>query len=88
MVALELETVNGLISAGNAADNPTRGWPEFFALLRDFIDLSKVAVIPGNHDYYGWDLFNDSGLARIAETIGIEFAETRVIEVAGVGFVC
>lgn len=87
-VAKELEAVDALIIAGDIADNPARNWPDFFALLGDLVDLRKVAVLPGNHDFYGWDILDDAGLATIAETIGIQYAQKRVLEMDAARFVC
>ena len=51
----ELEAIDALIIAGDIADNPASSWPAFSKVLGDLIDLRKVAIFPGNHDYHGWD---------------------------------
>lgn len=38
----------------------------------------RIWVIPGNHDYYGATL-DDTVLARIAESAGVNFAQKRVL---------
>jgi len=87
-VAEELATVDALIIAGDIADNPAQGWPGFFGSLEGLIDLQRVWVIPGNHDYYGWRLDNDDGLAAIARKAGANFAQKRVIKISGSRFLC
>ncbi|WP_306755234.1 metallophosphoesterase family protein [Paracoccus actinidiae] len=87
-VAKELETVDALIIAGDIADNPASNWPAFFKVLGDLIDLRKVAIFPGNHDYHGWDILDDDGLAAMAEAVGIRYAQKQVIRLDGSRFVC
>lgn len=87
-VATDLQAVDALIIAGDIADNPAQGWPAFFKVLGDLIDLRKVAVFSGNHDYHGWDILDDAGMAAIAKTIGIHYAQKRVLEIDAARFVC
>lgn len=83
-----LETLDALIIAGDIADNPAHGWPNFFGWLKHVIDPGKVWVIPGNHDYYGWRLDDDEGLRRIAEGCGVNVAQKRAVELEGHRFLC
>lgn len=57
-------------------------------MLGDLIDLRKVAVLPGNHDFYGWDILDDAGLAAMAEAVGIRYAQKQVIRLDESRFVC
>ncbi|MCU9849015.1 metallophosphoesterase [Defluviimonas sp. WL0024] len=82
------ETLDALIIAGDIAEHPRHGWPNCFGWLRNVIDPEKVWVVPGNHDYYGWDLGGDDGLRSFAEREGINFAQKSVIELGGMRFLC
>ncbi|MBV0893472.1 metallophosphoesterase family protein, partial [Paracoccus sp. Z118] len=87
-VAEEIASVDALIVAGEIAESPAQGWPGFFGYLEGLIDLGRVWVIPGNHDYYGRRLDDDSGLAGIAAQAGVNFAQKRRFEIGGNRFLC
>ncbi|WP_338048980.1 metallophosphoesterase [Paracoccus salipaludis] len=70
------------------ADNPAQGLPGFFGSLEGLIDLQRVWVIPGNHDYHGWRLDDDDGLAAIAAQAGVNFAQKQVIDIGASRFLC
>lgn len=88
MILDELEGLDALIIAGDLTDDPELNWPKLFRFLADHIDLCRVYVIPGNHDYYGWRLDDDEGLRKIAENSGVNFAQKSAIEVGGDRFIC
>ena len=48
-----LRGIDGLILAGDLADDPLRTWPVYLNWLGRQIDPAKVHILPGNHDYYG-----------------------------------
>ena len=83
-----LTSLDALIIAGDIADNPSYSWPRFFNRLHRVIDLAKVWIIPGNHDYYGWRLGDDAGLQAIAERAGANFAQKRTIRIGDDRFLC
>lgn len=87
-IADVLETLDALIIAGDLSNDPRNGWSNLFGYLEYLISLEKVWVIPGNHDYYSWDLHDDQGLAAIAAKSGVNFAQKQTVTIGGNRFLC
>ncbi len=83
-----LEEVDALVIAGDVSSDPLRTWPAFLGWLREMIDLDKVWITPGNHDYYDWHLQGDAELRKIVENRGAHFAQKEVLEFDKVRFLC
>lgn len=81
-------TLDALIIAGDLANDPLRHWPATLDRIGRLMDPRKVFVMPGNHDYYFWNLAGDGKLRAIVEAAGMNFAQKRVIEFGGVRFLC
>jgi 3',5'-cyclic AMP phosphodiesterase CpdA len=82
------QTLDAVIIAGDLANDPMRNWPPALARIGRLIDPSKVWVIPGNHDYYGWNLAGDDGLRALSEQAGMNFAQKTSFELGNVRFLC
>lgn len=87
-IADVLESLDALIIAGDLSNDPRHGWPNLFGYLKDLVPLERVWVVPGNHDYYSWDLHDDNGLAAIATSAGVNFAQKRIITIGKARFLC
>ncbi|SED17464.1 metallophosphoesterase [Rhodobacter sp. 24-YEA-8] len=82
------QTLDAIIIAGDLANDPMRNWPGALERIGQLIEPSKVWVMPGNHDYYGWNLAGDDGLRALAERAGMHFAQKASVEFGGVRFLC
>lgn len=82
------QTLDAVIIAGDLSNDPMKNWPCALARIGRLIEPSKVWVVPGNHDYYGWNLAGDGGLRTLAEQAGMHFAQKTSVEFDGVRFLC
>lgn len=82
------QAIDAIIIAGDLSNDPMRNWPHALARIGRLIDPSKVWVIPGNHDYYGWCLTGDDGLRDLVEQAGMKFAQMASFELGGVRLLC
>lgn len=77
-----------LVVAGDLASDPGREWPRILDRLSRMIAPSKISIIPGNHDYWGWRLDNDSGLRAICDAAGVNFAQKHTIKIGDIRILC
>ncbi|WP_244901164.1 metallophosphoesterase [Haematobacter missouriensis] len=59
-----LRDLDALIIAGDLADDPQRNWLWALSRISRLVSPAQIWVIPGNHDYYGATLDDDSGPDR------------------------
>lgn len=83
-----LSSLDALIIAGDLSDKPKTRWPNILKHVGQHIDLSRVWVVPGNHDYYHHSVDDDARLALICDAEGANFAQKRVIVVGTTRYLC
>lgn len=85
---LGLETAGLVIIAGDLANKPKTRWKPALELIGQRIDLDRVHVVPGNHDYYDFRLDGDDRLADLARETGAHLAQKRVLTHERTRFLC
>ncbi|OWX98643.1 hypothetical protein B6V76_18765 [Thioclava sp. IC9] len=85
---LELENAELLIIAGDLANKPKIRWRPALQLIGQHVDLDRVHIIPGNHDYYDFRLDGDDRLADLAHEAGAHLAQKRVLIHERTRFLC
>lgn len=80
--------LDGVIVAGDLANDPLRKWPRHLSALARRIAPARIHVVPGNHDYYGLGIDGDAVLARLCAEQGVGFAQMAAIAIAGRPFLC
>lgn len=70
-----------LVVAGDLSDDPVRTWPKVLTRLRKLVDPAKTAIVPGNHDYYGFRLDGEHLLREMCEAAGVHFAQKSEIRI-------
>lgn len=83
-LAPTFEMLDLLVLAGDISNKPRVRWPQAFAHLSRYIDPYRVAVFPGNHDYYDFRLDGEDRLAGIAAQAGVRWAQTERLDVGDV----
>lgn len=81
-------SIDAVIVAGDIANDPVRNWPAAIARLARIVPPSKIWLVPGNHDYYGFRLDGDDELRRIAEAAGANLAQKDALILDGIRFLC
>jgi len=77
-----------VLLAGDISNKPKVHWPRALAHLTQLIPAHKIALFPGNHDYYGFRLDGDARLAEIAAAQGATFAQDRQLTFGDIRFLC
>lgn len=77
-----------LVIAGDISNDPTRHWPGFFTRLGRLIDPSKIAVIPGNHDFYSFRLDGEHILREMCSNAGVRFAQKDELQIGATRILC
>ena len=80
--------LDGLIIAGDLANNPMYQWPRALARIGRLIDPARVWIIPGNHDYWNFHLDGDAALEELVTNAGMNFAQKRAIDIGATRFLC
>lgn len=88
-IAAVLPHLDALIVAGDLGNNAPYQWPRCLASLGRLIDLNRVWIVPGNHDYWNMHLHGgDDRLTEIAEAAGAHLAQKRIIDIGSVRLLC
>lgn len=85
---IEWQGLDGLILAGDLADNPRFHWPRAFQYLRQFIAPDRTYVFSGNHDFYKHALDDEAELQRLAEASGVHYAQKAELRHGRTRFLC
>ena len=80
--------LDALVLAGDLANNPLQNWPRGLEQLSRLINPAKVFILPGNHDYYRWQLDGEQRLKSLVEDAGMRFTQKEALELGGVRFLC
>ena len=80
--------IEAVIIAGDLTNKPKIRWKYAIRRIARHIAAHRIAIIPGNHDYYDHALDGDDRLAGIAAAEGAQLAQKRVLVFGGVRFLC
>jgi len=83
-----LATVDLLLLAGDVSNKPTVRWKYAFDRLAQLLPLDRVAVFPGNHDFYDFRIDGEDRLAEIAADHGVAYVQKRQITLGSVRILC
>jgi Icc-related predicted phosphoesterase len=81
-------SVEALIIAGDLTNKPRVRWPLAIRHLSKYIDPEKIHIIPGNHDYYDFQIDRDDRLAENATSQGANFAQKAEVLIGHARFLC
>lgn len=85
---VDFDAVELMIIAGDLTNKPLTRWKQALALIGERLPLERVHIVPGNHDYYDFQLDGDARLADIAQTAGANFAQKAEIKCATTRYLC
>ncbi|PFG62166.1 Icc-related predicted phosphoesterase [Thioclava sp. ES.031] len=79
---------DAMIIAGDLTNKPKVRWKQALEIIGQCIDLERVFIVPGNHDYYHHALDGDDRLEQIARDAGANFAQKREIIFGNKRYLC
>ena len=85
---LDFSDVGLMIVAGDLTNKTKVRWKQAFERIGQRVDLERVYVVPGNHDYYHHALDGDDRLEQIARDAGANFAQKREIICGSKRYLC
>lgn len=77
-----------LLIAGDLANDPITRWKLVFERLGQMMDLGRVSVFPGNHDFYSFQFDREEKFAEMAESFGVNYAQKSVLPIGGARLIC
>ena len=80
--------VDLLLIAGDLSNKAHVRWKYALAGIGQHIDLSKVSLFPGNHDYYDGRLDREDKLEAIAQGMGARFVQQHEIILGRTRLLC
>jgi Icc-related predicted phosphoesterase len=83
---LDLSDIDLLLIAGDLSNKGHVQWRYALERLSAHIDLDRVHVGPGNHDYYGGRIDREDKLREAAESVGAHFMQKTEVIHEGVRF--
>ena len=85
---VDLSDLDALILAGDISNKGHIQWRHALSRLSEKIDLDKVYLLPGNHDYYGGRIDRDDKLDSICEEMGSHFLQKSSLIIGDTRFLC
>lgn len=67
--------IDQLVLAGDISNKPTVRWKYAFERLSKLISLDKIAVFPGNHDFYDFVIDGEDRLSEIARSFDVSYVQ-------------
>jgi len=86
LAGYDLSDLDLLLIAGDLTNKGHVQWRYALERLSALIDLDRVHVGPGNHDYYGGRVDREDKLREAAESVGAHFMQKTELLHAGVRF--
>lgn len=77
-----------LVLAGDLSNDAVRTWPGVLSRIGRLIGLEKVAIVPGNHDYYFGRLDGEHLMREVCSDFGVRFAQKEEIRVGATRVLC
>ncbi len=88
LTATDWAGFEALIIAGDLTNKPRVRWKYAIRHIARYIDPGRIHIIPGNHDYYDFQIDRDDRLAEIAASEGASLAQKTEILIQGTRFLC
>jgi predicted MPP superfamily phosphohydrolase len=82
----DLSDLDLLIIAGDLSNKGHLRWKDALEVIGRKIDLDRVHVGPGNHDYYGGRIDREDKLRAAAEAAGAHFLQKSELRLDGMRF--
>ena len=80
--------LDAVFIAGDLSDKPRVRWKYAIRHLARHVDPGRIHIVPGNHDYYDFQIDRDARLAEVATAEGAQLAQTAEVTVGGTRFLC
>lgn len=77
----ELWTSDIIVLAGDISNHGAKKWRRLIPSVLEHVDLAKVYVLPGNHDYYGHHLDREDKLQAACDELGCHFAQQKEVRI-------
>ncbi len=77
-----------LVLAGDISNKPRVRWKYAFERLSKLISLDKIAVFPGNHDFYDFVIDDENRLREIARSFGVTYVQKDELLLGGSRLLC
>ncbi|OYU20090.1 MAG: hypothetical protein CFE34_01830 [Rhodobacteraceae bacterium PARR1] len=74
---LDWKGIDAMIVAGDLIDMPSLNWPMALKHLTRFLPAKRIAVFPGNHDFYHYDLSSEVTLQAMTKAARMIYAQKR-----------
>jgi Icc-related predicted phosphoesterase len=84
----EWSGIEAVIVAGDLTNKPRVRWKYAIRHLARYIDPGRIHILPGNHDYYDFNLDGDDRLAQVAVEEGANFAQKAEVVIGKTRFLC
>jgi predicted phosphodiesterase len=88
LTAADWAGVEAVIIAGDLTNKPRVRWKYAIRHIARYITPDRIHIIPGNHDYYDFQIDRDDRLAEIATSEGAHLAQKTEILIRGTRFLC
>lgn len=83
-----LADLEALVIAGDLSNKPKVRWRPALEAIGKRIDLSRVWIMPGNHDYFDFRIDGEDRLAEIARAAGANFAQQAELRFGDTRLLC
>lgn len=87
-IAIDRRKPDLLVIAGDLANDPVRTWQGILSRVGRLIAPEKIAIIPGNHDYYQHRLDGEHILRAICSDAGTRFAQKDELRIGVTRIMC
>lgn len=84
----DFSEVDAVFFAGDITNKGHIQWKYALERIGKHVDLNKVYMIPGNHDYYAGDVDRDDKLEAHCIAAGANFAQKREVIIGETRFLC
>ncbi|MEM8837783.1 MAG: metallophosphoesterase [Pseudomonadota bacterium] len=84
----EIADLDLLLLAGDISNKPKVRWRYAFERLSRLMPLERVAVFPGNHDFYDFEIDGEERLQEIASSLGVSYVQKKQIALPGIRLLC
>ncbi|PTV93492.1 calcineurin-like phosphoesterase family protein [Rhodobacter aestuarii] len=84
----DFSEIDLLVIAGDLSNKAQVRWKPALAAISHHIDLSKVCIFPGNHDFYDGRLDREDKLEAIARGVGAHFVQIQEIILGDIRLLC
>ena len=84
----EIATLDLLVLAGDLSNKPKVRWTPALRRLREMMPHGRLAIFPGNHDFYQFRLDGEDRLVEFARAGGADYVNAREIHIGATRLLC